>query len=370
MELIKSKDEKTIRILQITSSLGQGSGVLQVILNWHRNIDRTKIQFDYLYFKETPVTCKNEIESLGGKCYKLPYPSFIKPWVFIKSVKEFFKTHKYNTIHSHIINLSFFFFPIAKFYGTKNIIHHSHNPKYSDKFFNSLINKFLFFWVRKFITKNLACSDLAGKFLFKKNYTVINNGIDTENFKFNQGIRNKIRKELNIEDKFVIGHIGRFVKQKNHSFLIDIFYEFFKRNKNSALLLLGDGMLKKEILEKVNKLNLSNNVIFMGTKNNVYDYYQVMDCFIFPSIFEGLGIAAVEAQCSGLPCFISNCIPYEVNICNTTKISLSSSAKEWADIILEKTKNFERKDCTNLVKKASYDIKESTKKIQDIYLKF
>jgi len=359
---------KPVRILQILSSLNQGNGVLQVILNWHKNIDRTKIQFDYLYFKEAPVTCKNEIESLGGKCYKLPYPSFIKPWVFIKTIKDFFKTHEYNTIHSHITNLNFFFYPMAKLYGVKNIIQHSHNPTYSDKFLNNLINTFLFFFAKSFITKKIACSNLAGKFLFKENYTVINNGIDTEKFKFNQIVRDKKRKELNIEDKFVIGHIGRFVKQKNHKFLIEVFNEIFKRNKNSILLLIGDGPLKKEIEQKVNELNLSNNVIFAGIKNNVSDYYQVMDSFVFPSIFEGLGIVSIEAECSGLPCFISNVIPDDVIICNTTKISLSSSAKEWADIILEKTRTFERTNCSEFIKQAGYNIKETTKKIQEIYI--
>ncbi len=357
----------TIRVLQIIPSLNQGSGVLQVILNWHRSIDRAKIQFDYLYFIDMPINCKEEIESIGGKCYKLPYPSFLKPWIFIKAVRDFFKTHRYNIIHSHVTHLSFFFYPIAKFFGTKKIIQHSHAIKWSDRFLNGLRNKFLFFWVRPFIAKQLACSDLAGKFLFKKDYIVINNGINTENFKFNKVIRAEIRKNLNIENKFVVGHVGRFSHEKNHEFLIDIFNEIYKQDKNSTLLLVGEGSLKKEIEQKVNRLNLRNNVIFIGTKSNVCDYYQAMDVFILPSFQEGLGLVAIEAQCSGLPCFISSGVPNEAMICNTTKISLRKSSKEWIDIILSKIKNFERKDESEHIREKGFDIKIIANQIQRIY---
>lgn len=358
--------KKQIRILQILSSLNQGSGILQVILNWHKNIDRNKIQFDYLYFIEMPVNCKNEIENLGGKCYKIPYPSFLKPWIFIKAVKDFFKTHKYSTIHSHVLHLSFFFYPIAKFYRVKNIIQHSHATKWSDKFLNGLRNRFLFFFARPFISKKLACSDLAGKFLFKKNYTVINNGIDIEKFKFNQEVRDKIRKELNIENKFVIGHVGRFSHEKNHDFIIDIFNEIYKQDKNCVLLLIGDGTLKEEIERKVNNFNLSNNVIFTGIKINVNEYYQAMDIFILPSFQEAFPVVALEAQTSGLPCLSSNCMTDKMIICNSKQLSLSLSAKQWADEI-SKYKDFIRKDETIIVKEKGFYIKEIVEQIKQLY---
>ena len=359
--------EKQIRILQILSSLNQGSGVLQVILNWHKNIDRTKIQFDYLYFIEMPVNCKKEIENLGGKCYKLPYPSFLKPWIFIKAVKQFFKNYKYNTIHSHVIHLSFFFYPIAKFYGVKSIIQHSHATKWSDKFLNGLRNRFLFFFARPFITKKIACSNLAGKFLFKKNYMLINNGIDTEKFKFNKVIRNKIREELNIKNEFIIGHVGRFSHEKNHNFIVDIFNEIFKQDQNSILLLVGDGPLKKEIEEKVNRLNLSDNVIFTGTKCNVNDYYQAMDVFILPSFQEAFPVVAIEAQTSGLPCIFSDKMTNKVILCNSKQLNLNLFAKQWANEIL-KYKGFVRKNESDIIKKKGFDIKENIKQIENLYL--
>ena len=356
-----------IRILQIVSSLNQGSGVLQVVLNWHRNIDKTKIQFDYLYFTETPVNCKNEIENLDGRYYKLPYPSFLKPWIFIKAVKDFFKTHKYNIIHSHVIHLSFFFYPIAKLYGVKNIIHHSHTTKLSDKFLNGLRNKFLFFFVRPFITKKLACSNLAGNFLFKKNYTVINNGIDTEKFKFNQEVRNKMRKELNIENNFVVGNVGRFEIQKNYPFLIEIFNEIYKQDKNSVLLLVGDGSLRKQIEKQVQSLKLTNSVKFLGMMKDVINVYQVIDILVMPSFYEGLPVVGVEAQAAGLPCLFADTISKDILICNSKQLSLNLSAKLWADEIL-KYKHFIREDESGTIKKKSFDIKETAKKIQNIYL--
>lgn len=357
-----------IRTLQIIPTLNQSSGVLHVILNWHRNIDRTKIQFDYLYFKDVAVDCKKEIEALGGRFYKLPYPSFIKPWIFMKAVKDFFKTHKYNTIHTHIIPLSFFLYPIAKFYGIKNILHHSHTTKWSDKFLNGVRNKFLFFFARPFITKKLACSDLAGRFLFKKNYEVINNGIDIEKFKFNENVRNKTRKELNIENKFVVCNIGRFEIQKNYPFLIEIFNEVYKQDKASILLLIGDGLLKKQIEKQVQNLNLTNNVKFLGIRNDVVNIYQAIDILVMPSFYEGLPVVGVEAQALGLPCLFADTISKDVLICNSKLLSLKLSAKQWADEIL-KYKIFIRKDESEAIKNKGFNIKKTTEKIQNIYLK-
>lgn len=359
--------KESIRILQIVSSLNQGSGILQVVLNWHRNIDRTQIQFDYLYFTEMPINCKKEIESLGGKCYKLPYPSFLKPWIFISAVKQFFKTHKYNNIHSHVIHLSFFFYPIAKFYGVKNIIHHSHTTKWSDKFLNGLRNRILFFFASSFITKKLACSDLAGKFLFKKDYVVINNGVDVEKFKFNQEIRNKVRKELDVENKFVISNIGRFEIQKNYPFLIEIFSELCKQYKDAVLLLVGDGSLRKQIEKQVQDFCLANSVKFLGVRSDITNIYQAIDILVMPSFYEGLPVVGVEAQASGLPCLFSNTISKDVLICNSKQLSLKLSSKQWAKEIL-KYKNFIRKNESKVIKEKCFDIKGTTRKIQDIYL--
>lgn len=173
---------KPIRILQIIDCLYFAGGISKAILDWHRNIDKTKIQFDYLYFKETYPNYEQDIKLLGGNCYKIQYPSLKKPWIFLKSINNFFKTHKYDIIHSHMEPFSFMFFLIAKFYGVTNRIQHTHNAKLDENKIKALRNKILFSLAKPLITEKVSCSDLAGKLILKNNYKVIGYGINTENF--------------------------------------------------------------------------------------------------------------------------------------------------------------------------------------------
>jgi len=359
-----------IRILQITSSLNKGSGVANVILNWHRNINRDKVQFDYLYFSDTPVIFEQEIKDLGGSVYKLPYPSVRNLYIFIKSIVKFFKFHRYETIHSHLTQFNFFFFPIAKFFGVKNILLHAHTIKYSNKFINGLRNRLMLGCVRYFITHKLACSDKSGAVLFGKNskFTIINNAIEIDKFKYNPITREEFRTKLNINDNFVIGHVGRFTDEKNHIFIIDIFLSIYKTNNDARLILVGTGVLEDKIKNYVKCLNLENNVIFTGVIKDVYNFYQVMDCFIFPSKHEGFGIVAIEAQSCGLPCLISDAVPENVNVVNTTVASLNSPPNKWAELVCQKMKTFKRKDESNEIIKAGFDIKTVAEKIENIYM--
>lgn len=359
-----------IRILQILPSLNQGSGTARVVINWHRNIDTRKIQFDYLYFREMPINFKQEIEGLGGKVYKLTEPSILRPWVFIKDTLKFFKNHRYKTIHSHITNLNFFYFPIAKLYGVKNIILHAHGIKYSHKFLNGIRNRFMLGCVRPFITHKLACSDKAAEVLFGKNskFIIINNAVEIAKFKYNPAKREEFRTKLDIENNFVIGHVGRFTGEKNHNFIIDIFLEIYKQDNNAVLMLVGNGPLKEQIEDKVNRLNLEKNVKFIGICNNVSDLYQAMDCFILPSFQEGFPVVAVEAQTSGLPCIFSDVITNKVIICDSIQMSLKDSSFKWAKKISEHHK-FNRKDNSKILEAEGFDIKDTTLKIQEIYLK-
>ncbi|MEA4968734.1 MAG: glycosyltransferase [Bacteroidaceae bacterium] len=360
-----------VRILQILSNINCDSGATILVLNWHKNIDREKIQFDYLYFLQNKdLNFENEIKELGGNIYKLPYPSLFKPWIFIKAAIFFFKNHKYSILHSHLTQLNFFYFPIAKFYGTKNIIVHSHSTIYSSNKLKSLTNKFLFFCSRKFINYKIAISKNAGDFLFgkKSDYFIIHNGIDTENFSFNNKIRNAKRLELKIEDNFVIGHVGRFSKEKNHILIIKIFKELYKKNPKSILLLSGNGQLEKEIKQKIKDMSLSEQVIFTGIEKNINQIYQAMDVFLFPSLNEGFGLSLMEAQCSGLPCFISNTIPAEAVVVNTTVLPLCAKPEIWAEKILSQTFYFKRKNESIIIKDKGFHITETVNKIQNFYL--
>lgn len=350
------------------------AGIEAVVTNWYRHIDRNKIQFDFGVMEQYDTPVSSEIKKLGGKIYIVPaghglYKRLNLLWHLYRTLKKY---GPYDVFQSHDHFFAGFTCMVAWFAGVKKRITFSH---FSDGlrqigFFENLKRMFSRFLISLFATECLAISDLAGIALYGKylKFHVLSNGIDTGKFEFDQKTRYKVRKELNIENKFVVGHVGRFSKEKNHSFLIDVFNEIYKKDKKAALLLVGDGYLRIEIEEKVQSLKLRDNVIFTGSKSNVCDYYQLMDVFVFSSFFEGLSVVSIEAQCSGLLCFISDGVPDEAMICNTTKIPLSKSAKEWADIILEKTKNFERKDCSEIIKKVGFDIKDTVKKIEKIYL--
>lgn len=357
--------KKPVRVLQIVSSLSAGSGVLCVVLNWHRHIDSTQVQFDYLYTLEAPVQKKEEIQKLGGNYYKLPHPLH-QPIKFLRASYQFFRTHRYHTIHSHITHLNLFFFPLAKWFGTKNIVQHAHGSKWSDKKINGLRNYVMLHVVWPLITHKMACSQLAGKVYFGKKFTVVNNGIDVEKFSYNTALRAQKRKELDLEHNFVVGHVGRFSREKNHSFLINIFAELVKKEPTARLVFVGDGTLKQAIEQQVLNKGLTGKVLFLGIRKDVAELYQVFDCFVLPSLHEGLGIVAIEAQAAGLPCVLSNTLPSEVFVCNCKKLRLDAP-ETWAQEILAFAKDFKREDMSVLVNTAGFSAAEVAKQMQDFY---
>ncbi len=357
-----------IRILQIVPSLNQGSGVLQVAMNWHRNIDRSKVQFDYLHYIDPALTSEDEIERLGGKCYRLPYPSMAKPWIFLKAAKDFFKNHRYRTVHSHITHLNFFFYPLAKMYGTKNIIQHAHGTEWSDKKLNGIRNYLMMHSVWPLMTRKLACSDLAGKYWYGKNYEVINNAVDLQKFRFDESIRGRMRKQLGLEGNFVIGHVGRFNLQKNHKFLVDIFAEIIKKEPSARMILVGSGPLQEETQKYTESKGLSKYVSFLGVRPDVPNLMQAMDVMPMPSLYEGLPVCGIEAQASGLPCVFADTITREVLLLESSSmIPFASGADAWADEIL-KHKGKKRIDGTETLRQAGFGIREIAERMQEIYL--
>lgn len=223
----------------------------------------------------------------------------------------------------------------------------------------------------------MCCSELAGRWLFgKKTYNagkvvLLNNAIELEKFSYNEKIRNKKRKELKIKkNQIVIGHIGRFVTQKNHTFLIDIFNEIYKENNNTVLLLVGQGPLVEEIKEKVNQLRLTDHVQFLGQRNDANELYQAFDIFILPSLYEGLPVVGVEAQSAGLLCIFSSDMTKETKVLRSTRFISLSSPEEWSNIILETYKNHQRKDTKKEITRNGFDIEKEAKKLERIYLRF
>lgn len=368
------KKEEPIRIAQIMGKW-VGGGVEAIVMNYYRHIDRKKIQFDFICDEDSTCIPKEEIENLGGKVILIP--PYQKVFKYHKKLKKVLKEGKYKIVHSHINALSVFSLWAAKSAKVPVRIAHSHSTSNKKEWKKTLLKNLLRPFSKVFATDYFCCSELAGRWLFgNKTYDkgkvyLLNNAIDVDKFKYNEKIRKEKRKELNIKDKdLVIGHIGRFVKQKNHEFLIDIFNEIHKQNKNTILLLAGEGPLKEEIEQKAKDLNLEKSVKFLGQRKDANKLYQAMDAFILPSLYEGLPVVGVEAQAAGLPCFFSTDMTKETKVLQTTKfISLTHTPQYWAKEILKQLNSYTRVNTEKEITENNFNIKVEATKLEEQYNK-
>lgn len=366
------KKEEPIRIAQIVGKW-LGGGVEAVVMNYYRHLDHSKIQFDFICDDDSTNIPYDEIEKLGGKVILIP--PYQKVFKYQKELRRVLRDGKYKIVHSHINTLSVFPLYAAKKVGVPVRIAHSHSTTNKKEWKKNLLKQVLRPFSKKYATNYMCCSELAGRWLFgDKAYDdgkvyLLNNAIDLDKFKYDKKIRDKKRKELGIkEDTIVIGHIGRFVAQKNHIFLIDIFNQFHKKEKNSILLLAGQGPLQEEIKNKVRELGLNDSVRFLGQRNDANELYQVFDVFLLPSLYEGLPVVGVEAQASGLLCFFSDDMTKETKVLDSTVfMSLSNADDEWATSILDNYINFRRKDTTSDITKSNFNIKYETNKLKNKY---
>jgi len=363
---------KPIRVLQVFARMDRG-GAETMIMNLYRNIDRLKVQFDFIVHTEEKCAYDEEIKALGGNIYSVPKYIGKNHFQYIKAWNEFFQKHpEYKIIHGHIRSTAAVYLKIAKKYGLVAIAH-SHNIS-SGNGVSAFIKNIMQYPIRNTADYFFACSMSAGKWLYgnksleKDNFYILKNAIEVSDFVFNEGIRTRKRKELQVEGKFVIGHVGRFHPQKNHIFLIDIFKEIRNVNKNSVLLLVGDGEHKETIGNKVDKLGLSESVIFTGARADVAELFQAMDVFLFPSKYEGLGMVAIEAQGAGLPCVMADTIPQEVFIThNIVSLSLRDSIKTWAKAVRQFESMNIRQNNYKIMLEAGYDVKSNTSFLEEFY---
>lgn len=336
---LKTAGTGCIRVLHFVSTLSHGSGVMSVIMNYYRHIGREKVQFDFLHFVACEDSYADEIKSLGGKVYCVE-----KPGGSLKSVKQlnsFFQIHakEYTWLHNHEVYLTFLLRPVSKRYGLEKFIVHCHATKYSDKPLHAVRNGILCLPIRFIKVERFACSEAAGKFLYgekkmkARKVFIMHNTIDCEKFRFRPEVRERLRKEMGLEGKFVIGHVGRFERQKNHEFLIRVFAEVHKQMPESVLLMVGEGSLEQSVKKIVRKQILEKSVVFLGQRTDVDDLLQVMDIFLLPSRYEGLGIVLFEAQANGLKCYASDYVPKESSLGNTIYLPLKNAYSFWADVI-------------------------------------
>lgn len=360
--------EDKIRVLQVVPNMDAG-GLESFIMNMYRNIDREKIQFDFLIHYTKKSHFDEEIERLGGKIYRLSFREDNNLIKYIYDLIKFFKEHsEYRIVHGHMLSTAVFYLGIAKIYNVPVRIIHSHNTS-TEKKIKGIIKYFMIKLSKKFSNVWLACSEAAGKFVYgNKSFKIINNAIDIRKFIYNNNTRKKIREELNIEDKFVIGHIGRFNSQKNHKFLLDIFNEISKKKENAVLLLIGKGELEKDIKKKIDKLGLNNRVMLLGVRSDVDVLYQAFDVFLLPSLFEGLPVVGIEAQAAGIQTIFSNTITKEVKISELAHfIDLNDTEEKWAEYILS-LERYEHIDTSKDIEKYGYNMNKEAKRIMKFYI--
>ena len=360
-----------IRVLHIVTYMGRG-GLETMLMNYYRNIDRSKIQFDFLTHRDCEADYDKEITNLGGKIYHLPYLNpFSKS--YLNALDNFFANHKeYKIVHSHLDCMSSIPLKYAKKNGVKVAIAHSHNsnqPK-DKKYLLKILYKRL---IPKYADKLFACSLNSGIWMFGKKYkndiTILNNAINTEDYVYNYKTRLRVRERFGLDNDFVIGHIGRFSIQKNHTFLLDIFKSVHDKFPCTKLLLVGDGELRPSIERKIRDLNLCDSVILTGVVDNVSEISQAFDVFCFPSLFEGLSVAMIEMQATGVKCIISDTISKECIVTdNVDVVSLKNDTSAWAETILKYKDGYVHANMFDEISNKNFDIRNNSKWLQEFYL--
>lgn len=358
-----------IRVLHVVTYMGRG-GLETMLMNYYRHIDRSKVQFDFLVHREFEADYDEEIKSLGGRIYHV---SRLVPWSrrYKAELRRFFRTHpEYKIVHVHQDCLSSVALQCAKECGIPVRIAHSHNSN-QDKNIKYLFKRYYMRKIPETATELFACGKAAGDWMFGgETYRLLPNAIAAEKYIYEEEKAKKIKKELDLEKNLVIGHIGRFNPQKNHKFLIDIFEKCFEKNQKVRLMLIGDGEGRKEIENKVKERGLQDNVIFMGVRRDVPELLQAMDVFVFPSLYEGLPVTMIEEQAAGVPAVISDRVSEECIITkDLVKVEgLEETPEQWAGEILKQVK-ISKRDRSEEIKKAKYDVETNAKWLEEYYLR-
>lgn len=364
--------DEPIRILHVIGIMNRG-GAETMIMNLYRNVDRTKVQFDFVENEGEEAAFDAEIRSLGGRIHRCPRYRGKNHFAYVKWWNSFFENHgkEYPVVHGHIGSTAAIYLSIAKKYGAYTIAH-SHSAGAG-----SAVYRLLSYPTRFVADYFFGCSADACTFRYGKKVgtdpgrcRVLNNAIEVGKFVYSTGEAEKTREELSIAPgTLVVGHVGRFVDAKNHAFLLDVFAAIRRRESNAVLLLVGDGELRPRIEKKIGDLGLTDAVILAGIRSNTWDYYRAMDVFVMPSKYEGLPVSMVEAQTAGLPCCVSAAVPEESAITDLVDFrSLEDSAENWADWILNRAK-LPRRDMGEAMARAGFDITVTSKWLEEFYVK-
>lgn len=364
--------QKPTRILQCFVS-NKVDGVTQSIYNNYKYMDKETVRYDFLYIHGKPWFA-TELEMKGSHFVEVP--SLKHPISYFNTIRKIVAHGRYDAVY---FNLSFaHIVPILAAYAghAKNILVHAHSSSIDRKqAWKRLIIRMYHYLSKSvwnhFINYRLACSTLAGNFLFgkkhmlDKEFSIVHNAIDLEKYKYAESLRNEVRKELGVSPhSFVVGHVGRFSYQKNHPYLISIFKEICSKHPDSILVLIGDGPDKNQVQLQVQREGLSEKVIFLGIRKDVNQILQAMDIFILPSFFEGLAIVLVEAQAAGLPCLASDTTPSESKgSLLVSYLSIKDKPEIWADFAL-KFLSYNRSSPLRSLSDHGYDNRMEAKRLQ------
>ena len=359
-----------IRVLNMFTIMDRG-GAETMVMNYYRNMDRTRVQFDFLVHRQQRGAYDDEIEALGGRIYRL---SPIYPQNFGKYKREisaFFKAHpEYRIIHSHMSELGYFAFQEAHRQGVPVRVCHAHNaPTNFDA--KMIVRTYFKKRMMPHVTDLFMCGEKSGIWLYgKKNrdrFVMMNNAIDAAAYRADETVRQAVRSELGVEDEVVLGHVGRFNEQKNHPFLIDLFAEAVKKEPRVRLVLVGDGEGRAAIEKKVQTLGLTDKVLFLGVRSDVPRLLQAMDVFVFPSLYEGLPLSILEVQANGLPCVISDRVPEDVFLTDLIQpLSLGDPKEVWIEKILS-VKRSQPQAYNDCLRGSDYAVETAMEKIYHIY---
>ena len=360
-----------IRILHVLGGLNRG-GAETMVMNLYKNLDRSKIQFDFIIHTDKEKEYEDEIKKLGGRIYV--FPRFVGTNYFVvrRCWSRFFKEHpEYKILHSHVRSYASVYLPIAKRHGVKTIIH-SHSTS-NGKGVKSAIKRIMQYPLRYQADRFIGCSDASGEWLFGKKiiktdrYVTLQNAIDTERFCFNEITRREYRKMLNLEGKTVYAHVGRLHPAKNHAFLIELFARIYKKNPNSVLLCVGDGELRRDIEAQIMDNDISSAVVMMGSRGDVESILSCADIFLFPSNWEGVPLTVVEAQASGLPCLVSDRVTEDVCVSElVVRLPIDQGFEIWEKAI--DSLSVCRRDVTDKIAAAGYDVKKNAEWLEKYYL--
>ena len=368
--------KEPVKVLYFVDRMLRGGIQTFVLENW-RHMDHTKVQIDFLLLDDgNTYELEDTLRGLDSRIYKLKGIWVKKPKDFVsyqRAVDAFFKVHHdYRVVHLHSSSKNYMVLKCAKKYGIPVRIAHSHNIGFlTTSKVQILIGNLFKPLLKYYATDYFACSEDAGRWLFgRKKITVIKNAVDIDKYRYEPIKADCMRKKLKLDGKKVVGHVGRFTHQKNHTFLIDVFKELVELDSDYRLLLIGEGALEEQTKAKAKTYGVENKIIFAGFKTNVEDYMQAMDLFVFPSEFEGLGLVLIEAQAAGLPCYASEkVVPQEAKVSDLlTYIPLEDGPKMWAEQIDKTWKKFKRETPEDAIAERGYSIVETAKQLERYYL--